>query len=106
MYYIGIDLGTTNCVLAYTEQSDESPELKLFSIDQLVDASTIEGRTSLPSFLYLAAEPSDVYSLPWGKDRNYAVGYWATRLSDSQPHRVVDKAKSWLCYNRVDKDRR
>lgn len=103
MYYIGIDLGTTNCVLAYTEQSDESPELKLFSIDQLVDASTIEGRTSLPSFVYLASEPSDVYSLPWAKDRSYAVGRWATRLSDSQPHRVVDKAKSWLCYNRVDR---
>lgn len=103
MYYIGIDLGTTNCVLAYTEQSDESPDLKLFSIDQLVDASTIEGRTSLPSFIYLASETSDVYSLPWAKDRDYAVGTWATRLSDSQPHRVVDKAKSWLCYNRVDR---
>ncbi|MBR0237839.1 MAG: Hsp70 family protein [Thermoguttaceae bacterium] len=103
MYYIGIDLGTTNCVLAYTEQSDESPDLKLFLIDQLVDASTIEGRTSLPSFIYLASETSDVYSLPWAKDRDYAVGTWATRLSDSQPHRVVDKAKSWLCYNRVDR---
>ena len=107
MYYIGIDLGTTNCVLAYTEQNTEQtaeqPNLQLLSIDQLVDASTIEGRRSLPSFVYVASESSQAYRLPWSDDRNYAVGTWAARLADSQPTRVVGKAKSWLCYNRVDR---
>ena len=103
MYYIGIDLGTTNCVLAYTEQTDEGPHLQLLSIDQLVDASTIEGRLSLPSFVYLAPETQEAYRLPWSGDRNYAVGSWAAKLADSQPNRIVDKAKSWLCYNRVDR---
>lgn len=106
MYYIGIDLGTTNSVLAYAQSSDDDnrrAKVQLLPIPQLVDAATLESRGNLPSFLYLASEKSDKYALPWAADRDFAVGYYALRLSDSQPMRTVDKAKSWLCHNRVDR---
>ena len=93
-------------MLAYAavgEDSRETPTVELFTLDQLVDAATIEGLASLPSFVYLSDEKKDVYNLPWAKERNYAVGSWAARLADSQPDRIVDKAKSWLCYNRIDR---
>ena len=53
-YVIGVDLGTTNSVLAYSDLKAEEPTVELLEIPQLVAASTIENRMSLPSFLYLA----------------------------------------------------
>ena len=53
-FVIGIDLGTTNCVLAYTPLDSEEPEVTLLPIPQLVAPSTVESRDSLPSFTYLA----------------------------------------------------
>ena len=92
--------------MAYAQSSENDArqaKVQLLPIPQLVDAATIESRGNLPSFLYLAAQPSEKYSLPWSSERDYAVGYCALRLSDSQPMRTVDKAKSWLCHNRVDR---
>ena len=54
-YVIGIDLGTTNSVLAYAPLDADQPRLELLPIPQLVAAGTVESRTTLPSFLYLAA---------------------------------------------------
>src|SRR5204863_6610079 len=52
-YVVGIDLGTTNCSLAYvdTEAKDASP--KTLPIPQVVQKGVVEDRTLLPSFLYL-----------------------------------------------------
>jgi molecular chaperone DnaK (HSP70) len=55
-YVVGIDLGTTNCVLAYVEIGSQSPQVELVEIPQLVAANTIESRATLPSFLYIAPE--------------------------------------------------
>ncbi|MDZ7620876.1 MAG: Hsp70 family protein, partial [Patescibacteria group bacterium] len=55
-YIIGIDLGTTNCVLAYAPVSDASAAVRLLEIPQLVAAGTVEVRPSLPSFLNLAPD--------------------------------------------------
>ena len=61
-YIIGIDLGTTNSVVAYTEaevDAGQQPAIKLFRIPQLVDAGVVEQREMLPSFL-LAPGKHDV----------------------------------------------
>jgi molecular chaperone DnaK (HSP70) len=54
-YAIGIDLGTTNSVLAYALLDADRPQVELLPIPQLVAAATVESRSMLPSFLYLAA---------------------------------------------------
>src|SRR4051794_32617102 len=55
-YAIGIDLGTTNSVLAYARLGDDRPQLQLLPIPQLVAAGTVEDRGVLSSFLYLGTE--------------------------------------------------
>jgi Hsp70 protein len=103
-YIIGIDLGTTNSVLAYCRAGAEEAEIELLPIPQLTAAATIENRTTLPSFLYLARDkegPS--LGLPWGDGAKHAVGHWARDLASEQPERTVGAAKSWLAHSRVDR---
>ncbi len=105
-YNIGIDLGTTNCVVAYSLRDVEQPQIELLKIPQLVDAGTIEARTALPSFLYLAAgdsNKSSAYALPWAKKQDYVVGEYARRQAAEVPDRTVSAAKSWLCHGGVDR---
>ena len=76
-YVLGIDLGTTNSVLAYATLGQEEPRIELLPIPQLVAPGTIESRTALPSFAYLAAEheaASGTFDVPWQSQRDYAVG--------------------------------
>lgn len=105
-YVLGIDLGTTNCVLAYSRLDAEEPHIELFRVPQLVAPGTVESRGLLPSFLYLAGAEeasSGALDLPWAKGRDFAVGEYARRQSADSPHRTVSAAKSWLCYARVDR---
>ena len=53
-FVVGIDLGTTNSVLAYVPLEGDRPQVELLPIPQLVAPGTVEPRTMLPSFLYLA----------------------------------------------------
>ena len=67
-YVIGIDLGTTNSVLAYAPLDAEQPQVEVLPIPQLVAAGTVESRTMLPSFLYLASAheaAGGAFDLPW-----------------------------------------
>ncbi|MGH7964221.1 MAG: Hsp70 family protein, partial [Candidatus Binatia bacterium] len=73
-YIVGIDLGTTNCVVAYvdTQQADgaDSPPIQLLQIPQLVTAGNVEERDLLPSFLYLPSGhefPAGSLTLPWAE---------------------------------------
>ncbi|MEZ6126100.1 MAG: Hsp70 family protein [Planctomycetaceae bacterium] len=105
-YAIGIDLGTTNCVLAWTDLHVEQPEIHLLPIPQLVAAGTVEQRSSLPSFLYLGTEAdasAGTWSLPWNQGSSFAVGEAARRQSAEIPQRTICAAKSWLCYSHVDR---
>lgn len=105
-YVIGIDLGTTNSVLAYTPFGEDEPRIHILEIPQLVAPGTVEVRTTLPSFLYLAREneaQAGVLDLPWASGQDYAVGEFARRQSAECPERTVSAAKSWLCYSRVDR---
>ena len=56
-YLVGIDLGTTNCAVAYVDtQGRERPsaDIRDFPVPQLVAPGETAPRTMLPSFLYLA----------------------------------------------------
>lgn len=104
-YSIGIDLGTTNSVVAYTPREGDAPELRLLPIPQIVAPGEIEARSSLPSFLYLPPEGElEAYGLPWDTaSPQHVVGEWARAKSAEVPQRVVAAAKSWLGHSRVNR---
>jgi hypothetical protein len=105
-YVLGIDLGTTNSVLAYSPLGAERPEVQLLSVPQLVAPGVVESRTGLPSFLYLAADhegASGVFDLPWKSDNKVVVGELARKQSAENPQRTVVGAKSWLAHSKVDR---
>lgn len=103
-FCIGIDLGTTNSVLAFAPLDESEPLIAVLPIPQLVAPGAVEQRLSLPSFLYLAAD-LDAPSLQVPNIRNNygIVGEYARRIATEQPERVVVAAKSWLCNTSVDR---
>jgi hypothetical protein len=101
-YVIGIDLGTTNSVLAYTPLAVERPRVEVLPIPQNI-AATVERRTTLPSFLYLAPAHEEGLELPWSGKRDFVVGEGARKNSAEMPDRTVAAAKSWLAHSRVDR---
>jgi hypothetical protein len=105
-YVIGIDLGTTNSALAYAALDAEKPQVQVLPIPQLVAAGTVEPRTLLPSFLYLAQEhevKAKSFDLLKAKGRDFVVGELARRQSAEMPDRTVGAAKSWLGHSKVDR---
>ena len=111
VYVVGIDLGTTNSVVAYTEttlEKGKQPEIRVFEIPQLVDAGVVEGRSVLPSFVLLPG-PHDVpegsLALPWKAETELAVGEMARERGAEIPHRLIASAKSWLCHTLVDRNK-
>ena len=107
-YVIGIDLGTTNSVVAYasTDVDSDTPSIELLQLPQLVAAGTVEAHESLPSFVYLATEAeanNQSLDLPWASESKTAVGQFARTRSADAPNRSVVSAKSWLCHNKVDR---
>src|SRR5262245_24019471 len=105
-FVIGIDLGTTNSVLGYAPLAADKPEVQLLPIPQLVAPGVVECHTTLPSFLYLAADheaAGGVFDLPWRKGGNIVVGELARRQSAEHPQRTVAGAKSWLAHSKVDR---
>jgi molecular chaperone DnaK (HSP70) len=83
---IGIDLGTTNCALAYTQ--DETVEL--FPIPQLVQPGEERDEPLLPSFLFLEGDEP-------------IVGVLAQKKGLENAGRLVSSAKSWLSHTGVDR---
>lgn len=104
-YVLGIDLGTTNSVVAYAPITSGAPKINLLPIPQLTAPGLVESRTTLPSFLYLpgAHEAGASLSIPGLPAVNYVVGELARRQSAENAQRTVAAAKSWLCYSRVDR---
>ncbi len=108
-YIIGIDLGTTHCVMAYTRADvpdHEEPEIRLFEVPQVVNPGEVQARPLLPSFLLLPG-PHDVpeggLALPWKADMDYAVGVYARERGAELPDRLVASAKSWLSHRGIDR---
>ncbi|MDI1279607.1 Hsp70 family protein [Methylobacter sp.] len=107
-FSVGIDLGTTHCVLSYADLDnidDEAFSPQVMAIPQLTSPGSVEEKQQLPSFLYLAHEAElaeDSTSLPWAAKPDYLVGEIARNLGSKTPIRLVSSAKSWLCHAGVD----
>ncbi|MEW6731862.1 MAG: Hsp70 family protein [Acidobacteriota bacterium] len=108
-YIIGIDLGTTNCVLAATAATppeDGKATIDLFNVPQLVNPNEVAEQKLLPSFLYLPSEydfPKGSLTLPWQRDERVVVGELARKRGAENPARFVSSAKSWLCHAGVNR---
>ncbi len=106
-YSVGIDLGTTHCVLSYVDLTKDEDEItqEVMAVPQLTSPGVVEDKKQLPSFLYLAheAEIADgSSSLPWTATPEHLVGDIARNLGSKTPIRLVSSAKSWLCHAGVD----
>jgi molecular chaperone DnaK (HSP70) len=108
-YIVGIDLGTTNTVLAYTEaQAPEhgAPEIRVFAVPQLVAPGELQPQPLLPSFLYLPGPhdaPEGSLALPWQAEPESVAGEFARRRGAEIPNRLVASAKSWLSHGGIDR---
>ena len=100
---VGIDLGTTHCVMSAARL--DRPIVRLQLVPQLVAPGEVAAQELLPSFLYLPAQgelsPAD-RTLPWGPSESI-VGELARRLGARVPNRLVASAKSWVCHGGVNR---
>lgn len=112
-YLIGIDLGTTNTVVAYADKESrgEAQEIRTFEIEQLVALGEVAARPALPSARYHPApgelKDSDI-RLPWLEHDpagipDAVIGALAQELGAQVPGRLVASAKSWLSHGAVDR---
>jgi molecular chaperone DnaK (HSP70) len=108
-YIVGIDLGTTNCAVAYVDSRGRKgvkTPVATFSVPQLVAAGEIKPLTMLPSFLYVPGShdlPPGSAKLPWNDSRHFIVGIFAREQGARVPARLISSAKSWLCHPGVDR---
>ena len=124
-FIVGIDLGTTNTVVAYADtrgtaaqRVDEdgdpidtkalpAPPVTLFRVPQYVGPGEVEPLASLPSARYQVdegelAEATSLFPVAEG-ERGGVVGRHALDLGARVPARLVTSAKSWLCHGAVDR---
>ena len=110
-FTVGIDLGTSNTVVAYVETG--SGDIRVFEVDQLVAPGEVGARPLLPSVRYHPAagelNPGDL-QLPWpqaterpGGTQPPVIGQLARALGAQVPGRLVTSAKSWLSHASVDR---
>jgi hypothetical protein len=106
-FVVGIDLGTTNCALAYVDTGrGDDLRCQTLGVPQVISPGTVDSRPLLPSFLYLPGaneQPAGSLKLPWDAARDYCVGEFARNFGSQVPTRLVASAKSWLCHAGVDR---
>jgi molecular chaperone DnaK (HSP70) len=108
-YLVGIDLGTTNTVLAYAAPG--AGQVETFAVEQLVAPGEVAAAPLLPSVRYHPAEgelAAGALQLPWQSSdpagiRDAVVGRLARVLGAQTPGRLVASAKSWLSHHGVDR---
>jgi molecular chaperone DnaK (HSP70) len=109
-FVVGIDLGTTNCALAYADTSEATADapapIRAFRAPQVVAVNEVAERPVLPSFLYLAGSkefPAGGIDVPWKSPPQRVVGTFAREHGAKVPGRLVSSAKSWLSHAGVDR---
>ncbi len=109
-YVIGIDLGTTNCALAFAEARVESPHrlppVLQFAVPQLVNPGEVREEALLPSALFLHGPtdlPAGSTALPWDPEPAAVTGQLAQKRGVENTRRLVASAKSWLCHAGVNR---
>ncbi len=95
-HFIGIDLGTTNCAVAFAPLSGR---VELFAIPQLVLENIVQASPLLPSACFLSGyEGRKLFS--WENEQSPIIGSLAVTLGDKVPTKQIVSAKSWLSTNR------
>jgi molecular chaperone DnaK (HSP70) len=111
-YVVGIDLGTTNTVVAYAPlDAPGEQRIELFPIEQLVAPGEVAPSALLPSLRYHPAEGElapGALQLPWPQNDitgqpPAVIGALARKLGAQVPGRLVASAKSWLSHASVDR---
>ena len=105
-FLIGIDLGTTNCAVAYVDPSASEQAVRMFAVPQLVNPGEVRDAALFPSFLYLPGPsdfPAGSISLPWNDAPGEVAGELARKRGSENAGRLVSSAKSWLSYGGVDR---
>src|SRR5687767_12410636 len=106
-FIIGIDLGTSNCAIAYVEphRGANAPVVD-FPVTQVKRPGDIGPAPILPSAIYLPAEQEiaiETVALPWEAAPGVIVGEFARWQGARVPARLIVSAKSWLSHARVDR---
>jgi molecular chaperone DnaK (HSP70) len=112
-YLIGIDLGTTNSVVAYIDTYSDTQDavdtgsvIRVFPVPQLVAHGEVRTLSALPSFLYFPTEDelsSGAVSATWDEEPPMVTGVLAREQGALVPGRQVSSAKSWLSYPGVNR---
>jgi molecular chaperone DnaK (HSP70) len=109
-YVVGIDLGTTNSALAYSDgnaiEDDQPGPIASLPVPQSVAINDVSERPLLPSFFYLPAAkefPAGAFDLPWKSPPDRVLGVFAREHGAKVPGRLVSSAKSWLSHAGVDR---
>ena len=103
-YLIGIDLGTTNSVVAYLDTqkvTDADSPIPVFAVPQLVGPGEVRSLPALPSFLYFPTEDelsAGGLTPTWDEVPAMVTGVFAREHGALVPNRQVSSAKSWLSY--------
>ena len=103
-YLIGIDLGTTNSVVAYLDthkDADTASLIRVLPVPQLVRPGEVGTLPALPSFLYFPTEEelsAGGVSANWNEHPPMVTGVLAREQGTLAPSRQVSSAKSWLSY--------
>lgn len=110
-YAIGIDLGTTNCALAYVDLRDPRARPRVLPIPQLHAPGRVVDSVLLPSCFYYPTEAElergglDAFSAFSGdEEANFVVGDYAKEQMNALPGRVIHSAKSWLAHGGIDRE--
>lgn len=106
-YILGIDLGTTNCAVAFANPtSGTGAPIGDLSIPQLQRAGEAAPLPLLPSSIYIPGAhelPPGSTRLPWGEAPGAVIGEFARWQGARVPGRLAASAKSWLCHDGVDR---
>lgn len=102
-FSIGIDLGTSNSVLAFAPLSGDGAS-QVLDIPQWDTPASVIDAAIVPSFLY---RPEDAVAAQMREGglgaSDWTIGRLAQRKAGETPGRVVQSAKSWLCHHAADR---
>src|ERR1043166_7971598 len=110
-FVVGIDLGTTNCAVAFVDTATGGDlRARIFPVPQIIAPGETDARETLPSFLYQPAAGEfgeGSLTLPWqktdAKPNDYITGVFAREHGANAPGRLIHSAKSWLSHAGVDR---
>lgn len=106
-FIIGIDLGTTNCTMAFASLQEGSEiQIEQFAIPQLTAAGTQGESLALPSFMYFPLSEelqAQQAAISWNPTAGFSIGAFARDRGAELPSRLIASAKSWLCHGGIDR---